>query len=177
MARKYNKNKPFPYRIKIFDSATYEQELVRRKESKMRMVVEAIGWKQKALDRTRMRFTYQISKMRQQIKRRWYCYYYVFDYGAPGRLEFLCSQTSMRAKRIDESDAFFYRTYYAKCANASQLILDWLKQLDPFEYTFELHQYLLRFFVVSFPPQRWIKRYEQGRTGEHCGGFSQQEEE
>jgi hypothetical protein len=161
MPRKHYDNKPFAYRIAIFDRETYDDEFRRRKESKMRMVVESIAWKREALDRMKMYLSYQIVKLRQQIKRPWYCYYTVYDYGAPGSREFLCPYTSMKARRIKEKHAFIYRRYYADCINASKLMLNWLCDLPPYEYTFELHQYLLRFCVTSRPHQHYINEYEE----------------
>jgi hypothetical protein len=161
VARKYTNNKPFAYKIHLFDKETYADELRRRKESKMRMVVEAPGWKREAKQRIQMRFTHQIGRLKQQIKRPWYCYYMVYEYGAPSEREFLCPYTSMRARRIKENYALFYRNYYAKCIQASQMILDWLHELDDCEYTFELHQYLLRFVVVNRPSRHWVERYER----------------
>lgn len=161
MPRKYYDGKPFAYKIKLFDKESYEDEFRRRREDRQRMVVERIVWKEKALERIKMRFSHQISRMRQQIKRPWYCYYMVGEYGAPGERQFLCPVTTMRARRIKEEYALFYRNYYARCINASQLILNWLKQLAPYDYTFELHQYLLRFVVVNRPSQHWVERYEK----------------
>lgn len=161
MARKYGNGKPFAYKIHLFDKETYTEELRRRKESKMRMVVETSGWKREAKLRIEMRFTHQISRLKQQVKRPWYCYYMVYDYGAPNEKEFLCPLTSMKARRIKEDYALFYRSYYAKCIRASQMILEWLRGLDEYEYTFELHQYLLRFVVVNRPSQHWVEGYER----------------
>jgi hypothetical protein len=163
MARKYSQDKPFPYKIHVFDKETYEGELRRRKESRVRMVVETIAWKQGALRRIKLRFAHQISKMRQQIKRPWYCYYTVHGYGASSGGEFICPQTSMRARRIKQDYAFFFRQYYAKCVKTSLAILGWLSDLEPYEYTVELHHYLLRLVVVQYPSKHWIERHEQ-----HC---------
>jgi hypothetical protein len=69
----------------------------------------------------------------------------------------------MKARRIDKDHAFFFREYYAKSIKASQAILHWLSDLDPYEYTFELHSYLLRLIVVELPSQHWIEKYER-----HC---------
>lgn len=162
MPRKHYDNKPFPYKIQLFDRETYSAELARRRAAKRRMVVESIRWKQAAINRMKFLLCNQITRMKSQLKRRWYCYYSVFAYGAPSRGEFLCPATSMRARRINEGSSLLYRQYYAKCINASRRVLKWLCDLDAYEYTFELHSYLLKLVVVSRPGPYQSNEYKKG---------------
>ena len=164
MPRKFYDNKPFAYKINLYDRDGYDELVRERQRQRMRLIYESDHWRRVSHERLKMFFCYQIIKMKRQIHRPWYCYYTVDDYGAPGEREFLCSRTSMRARTIKKEYAIFYRIYYAKCITVSKMILRWLCDLDPLEHTFELHQYLLRFLVVKRPSKYQADEYKKRRA-------------
>lgn len=161
MARKYSDGRPFCYKINIYSRETYQEQYDANKKAKMRMVRESDQYRKKIHELIKMYFVFQILRMKQQIRRPWYCYYSVSRFGAPGEREFLCPITTMIAKRIRPQDAVKYREYYAKCISKSQEILRWLVDLPSTEYNFGLHQYLLRFVITPRPWQHIASRYDK----------------
>jgi hypothetical protein len=163
MARKKRSATPFAYNIALFNKDSYESELARRKISKGRFVHESDRWRAIRHEDMIMYFTFQVLRLKQQIKRPWYCYYMVNGYGAPGKKEFLCPVTFMRASTIKESQAKTYRQVYAKCLQKSRMILVWLLKLDPSEYTEDLHHYLMRLLLFPRPTVYQVDAYKQKR--------------
>jgi len=163
MPRKRNSRIPFAYEINIYDRVAYEAERARRKAEKGRQIHESDRWRAIRHEDAIMFFTFQILRLKQQIKRPWYCYYKVTGYGAPGRKEFLCPFTFMRATTINESQASVYRSWYARCIEKSRMILIWLIKLSPTEYTEDLHHYLLRLLVFPRPTNYQINAYKENR--------------
>jgi hypothetical protein len=166
MARKFKDSKPYPFKINLFDSETYEEAYKKRKQSKMRMIHESDHWRKLRHEDIIMYFTLQIFRLRRQISRPWYCYYIVQGYGAPGRGEFLCWQTAMRAKTIQREEAVAFRKYYSLCIVKSQEILLWLIKLPAIEYTQALHYYLLRFIIIPYPPEHQVNAFRKARETE-----------
>jgi hypothetical protein len=163
MARKVYDSKPYAYNISLFDRDTYEDLNKKRKQHYMRMIHESDRWRKIRHEDIITYFTFQIIRMKAQIKRPWYCYYAVTGPGAPGAKEFLCWKTGFRAKTIRPQEAEQYRTYYAKCIRESKKILIWLLRLPPTEYTQTLHHYLLRFIVITRPTQEQIDAFRKER--------------
>jgi hypothetical protein len=163
MARKRNKWSSFAYKISVRDKSTYESEKARRAQSRGRFIHESDRWRAIRHEDAIMFFVFQILRLKQQIKRPWYCYYKVTGYGAPGHKEFLCPFTFMRARTIEESQAVAYRMWYARCIEKSRLILNWLLHLEPTEYTEDLHHYLLRLLIFPRPTSYQVDAYRTNR--------------
>ncbi len=117
-------------------------------------------WKHRAIYNMKMKLSIQIEKASNRAKWKWYKFYSVRGYGAPGRLEFICPYSGMTAKTIQQEEAASFRRYWSSCARKSQEILDWLKLLNPDRYTAELNSYLLRTIVTVYNI-REIEEYER----------------
>lgn len=109
----------------------------------------------------KMYFYYQIKRAERKARQKWYIFYSVDRYGAPGRLEFICPNTGMVAKTINQEEAVTYRVYWRKCANKSREILGWLSSIDESCYTAEVHSYLSRLLIVGPPMMREVAIYEK----------------
>jgi hypothetical protein len=107
-----------------------------------------------------MKLSIQIEKASNRAKWKWYKFYSVRGYGAPGRLEFICPYSGMIAKTIRQDEAASVRKYWASCAKKSKQILDWLGGLHPERYSPGLNSYLLRLIVVSYGT-REIETYQR----------------
>jgi hypothetical protein len=163
MPRKRNPKAPFAYEITIYDRETYEAEQRRRRASKGGLIHQSDRWRAIRHEDAIMFFTFQILRLKQQIRRPWYCYYKVTGYGAPGHKEFLCPFTFMKATTIQESQAKMYRQWYACCIEKSRMILKWLIHLPSTEYTQDLHHYLLRLLIFPRPTTFQVDVYKQKR--------------
>jgi myo-inositol catabolism protein IolC len=108
----------------------------------------------------KMKLSIQVEKASNRAKWKWYKFYFVRGYGAPGRLEFVCPYSGMIAKTIEQEEAASVRRYWSSCARKSQEILDWLESIDPHRYTTELNAYLLRTIVTVYSI-REIEKYQQ----------------
>lgn len=117
-------------------------------------------WKYRAIYNIKMKLSIQIEKASNRAKWKWYKFYSVRGYGAPGRLEFICPYSGMIAKTIRQDEAASVRKYWASCAKKSKQILDWLGGLHPERYSPGLNSYLLRLIVVSYGT-REIEAYQR----------------
>ena len=97
-----------------------------------------------------MKLSIQIEKASNRAKWKWYKFYSVRGYGAPGRLEFICPYSGMTAKTLHQDEAACARRYWASCAKKSKEILEWLNTLRPERYSAELNSYLLRLIVITY---------------------------
>lgn len=120
-------------------------------------------WRHRAIHSIRMKFWYQVGKAKRRSEFVWYKFYTVTRYGAPGRLEFICPESGMVAKTIQQQEAISHRRYWAECARKSQQIVEWLDHLDPNRYNPGIHSYLLSLLVVKDPKLREVKVYEESR--------------
>lgn len=107
-------------------------------------------WKYRAIYNIKMKLSIQIQKASNRAKWKWYKFYSVRGYGAPGRLEFICPYSGMVAKTLDPLEAASARKYWADCARKSKELLDWVSSLNPMSYSADLNSYLIRLIVVSY---------------------------
>lgn len=141
MARTVKGKTRFPYKIVL---------VPREQAAKKRLHVGTQKWKYRAIYNIRMMLSIQIQKASRRAKWKWYQFYSVRGYGAPGRLEFICPYSGMIASTVQQEEAASVRKYWASCAAKSRRILDWLEALPPQRYTKELNHYLLRLIVIQF---------------------------
>jgi hypothetical protein len=80
-------------------------------------------WKHRAFYNIKMKLSIQIEKASNRAKWKWYKFYSVRGYGAPGRLEFICPYSGMTAKTLHQDEAACARRYWASCAKKSKEIL------------------------------------------------------
>lgn len=116
-------------------------------------------WKRRAIYTMKMKLSIQIEKASRRAGLKWFSFYSVRGYGAPGVCEFVCPYSGMIAKTINQEEAASVRRYWALCADKSREILEWLCRLDQSMYSAELHRYLLRIIVVPYGA-REIRLYE-----------------
>jgi hypothetical protein len=113
-----------------------------------------------AMYNVKMLLTIQIKRASRRAGWKWYQYYSVRGYGAPGVNEFVCPYSGMVAKTINQEEAASVRRYWAACAATSREVLEWLELLPTHQYTRELNRFLLRLVVVT-TRQREIKKYKE----------------
>lgn len=150
MARTVKGRKRFPFRITIVpveDAAPKKPWIGTHR------------WKHRAIYNMKMKLSIQIEKASAKAKYKWYKFYSVRGYGAPGRLEFVCPYSGMIASTVFPEEAASLRKYWSVCAVKSKEILDWLSSLDPARYSAKLNTYLLRTIVVPYN----IREIEQYR--------------
>lgn len=153
MPRTVKGKKRFPYRILLIPEDNRPPVPV----SKRARHGTAL-WKYRAIYNVKMLLTIQIEKASRRAKWKWYQYYSVRGYGAPGVSEFVCPFSGMIAKTINQEEAASVRKYWVECAGKSREILEWLELLDPQLYTRELNHFLLR-LVFLRPNQREREGY------------------
>lgn len=107
-------------------------------------------WKHRAIYSIKMKFTIQVQKAANRAAWKWYKFYSVVGYGAPGRLEFICPYSGMVGKMIQQEEAMAFRRYWARCAEKSSEILEWLNSIQVHSYSSNLHRYLLRLIVIEY---------------------------
>lgn len=155
MARKKPGAEFFPFKITLLSRETAQTEKPRW--------VGANQWRHLAIYSIRMKFWYQARKAKLRSQYKWYKYYTVTRYGAPGRLEFICPESGMVAKTIHQDDALLHRIYWTECAKKSQEIVQWLDSIDHNRYTSAVHSYLLSLLIVKPPILREVAAYEAVR--------------
>lgn len=141
MARTVKDKKRFPFKIAIVPVEESSQKAP---------WIGTHRWKHKAMYNIKMKLSIQIEKASIRAKYKWYKFYFVRGYGAPGRLEFICPYSGMVASTISQEEAASLRRYWSICASKSKQILDWLDNLDVARYSAKLHTYLLRTIVISY---------------------------
>jgi hypothetical protein len=151
LARTFKGKTRFPYRILI---------VPKDQPAKPKPYVGTQQWKYRALYNIKMMLSIQIHKASRRAKWKWYQFYAVRGYGAPGGLEFVCPVSGMIATPIRQEQAVSPRKYWASCAAKSKLILKWLDSFPPQRYTKELNHYLLRLIVITYG-QREIDEYTE----------------
>lgn len=107
-----------------------------------------------------MKLSIQIEKASNRAKWKWYKFYSVRGYGAPGRGEFVCPYSGMIAKTLNQLEVVSARRYWANCAKKTQEVLDWISDLDPKTYSADLNSYLIRLIVVPYGT-REIETYQR----------------
>lgn len=141
MARTTKGQKRFQFKITIVPVS---------KSAPRRPWVGTHRWKHRALYNIKMKLSIQIEKASNRAKYKWYKFYSVSRYGAPGRLEFICPYSGMVAKTIKPEEAASLRRYWSLCASKSREVLNWLESIDPASYSARLHTYLLRIIVIGY---------------------------
>lgn len=127
-------------------------------------------WRDRAIYNIKMKLSIQVKKASIRAGEKWYKFYSVRGYGAPGRLEFICPYSGMTAKTINQEEAASVRRYWSVCAKKTQEVLDWLNDLDPKRYTADLNTFLLRLIVITYG-MREIEEYQKSNPysgGEKC---------
>lgn len=109
----------------------------------------------------KMYFYYQVRRAERRARYKWYKFYAVSRYGAPGRLEFICPETGMVAKTIEQDEAASYRRYWRICATKSAEILQWLNSIDEERYNNEVHSRLIRLLITGPPIMREATVYQE----------------
>lgn len=151
MARTVKGKTRFPYKIVL---------VPREQVAEKRPHVGTQRWKYRAIYNIKMMLSIQAHKASRRVKWKWYQFYSVRGYAAPGRLEFICPYSGMIATRVEQEQVASVRKYWADCAAKSRQILAWLEQLPPQRYTRELNHYLLRLIVVPYQ-QREIDEWTE----------------
>lgn len=151
MGRRRVGAKTFPFRIAIVPGGQFRPVRL--------PVINTSAWKAKAHHSIRMRFWYQAKKAQIRARFKWYKFYSVNGYGSPGRLEFICPESGMVAKTVNQLEAASFRKYWIDCYKKSIEIVRWLDSIDISDYNFDLHSYLIKLLIVKNPILREVRVY------------------
>ena len=157
MDLRYSDKKPYKYKIHLMEAFPRERPQPEKPQS-------SLAWKTKTLERMRVLMFFQAKKSLILLKRPGHRVKVTRGYGAPRRLEYLCSMSAMIIVKPGLEEIRLARKYWYECYEKSREIYWWLQSLEPECYNRTLHLYLFRLAVTGFPCKREKARYEKAKA-------------